>query len=151
MRFYLPAYPFLRSLLPQITTGTTKTDTARPGTTNEGTATVVVIETGTGIATKGATGTEDMTGIAIDGRTRDGLEDTKGVVDTDENVRIDLVQGATTTCKLTPLQRVTAATVATVATAAAIVIEDGARNAERTVWVLRNEGALPQPMRPRWA
>ena len=90
MRFYLPAYPFLRSLFPQITTGTTKTDTARPDTMTEGTATVV-IETGIGIATTGATGTEDMTGIVIDGTTTDGLQDTTGVGDTDENARIDLV------------------------------------------------------------
>ena len=140
MLFYLPAYPFLRSLFPQITTGTTKTDTARPDTMTEGTATVVVIETGIGIATRGATGTEDTTGTVIDGRTTDGLEGTTEVGDTDGNARIDLVQGATTRCKLTPLQRVTAAT----------AIEDGAKNVERTVWVLRNEGAPPQPMRPHW-
>ena len=143
MLFYLPVYPFLRSLFPQITTGTTKTDTAHPDTMNEGTATVVVIETGIGIATRGATGTEDTTGIVIDGTTTGGLEDTTEVGDTGGNARIDLAQSATTRCKLTLLQRVIVVTAAT-------AIEDGARNVERMVWVLQNEGVLPQPMRPRW-
>ena len=127
---------------PQITTGTTKTDTARPDTMTEETATVV-IETETGIATKGATGREDTTGIVIDGTTTDGLEDTREVGDIDGNARTDLVEGAKTTCKSTVLQRPTAATVAT-------VIEDGARNVEKTAWALRNGGALLQPTRPHW-
>lgn len=139
MLFCLPVYPFLRSLFLQITTGTTKTDTARPGTMTEETATVA-IETGTGIVTTGATGTEDMTGIAIDGTTTGGLEDTTEDGDTDGNARKGPAQDATTTCKSTPLQRATAVT----------VIEDGARNVERTVWAPQNEGVPPQQTLPRW-
>jgi len=140
MLFYLPAYPSLRPFFLQITTGTTKTDTARPDTTTEGTATVV-IETGTETATTGATGTEDTTGIVIDGTMTDGPQDTTEGEGIGGNARIDLVvEGVMTTCKLMALQRVTAAT----------VIEDGARNVGRMVRVLRNEGALPQPTRPHW-
>ena len=139
MRFCLPAYPFLRSLLLQITTATTKTDTARPDTTTEGTV-AVVIETGTGTVTTDATGTEDMTGIVTNGTTTGGLEDTTEDGDIDGNARIGHAEGATTTCKLMARQRVTAVT----------AIEDGARSVERMVWVLRNEGAPPRQMRPRW-
>ena len=121
-------------------TGTTKTDTARPDTMTEETATVV-IETGIGTATRGATGREDTTGIVIDGTTTDDLQDTTEVGDIDGNARIGLAEGAKTTCRLTALQSLSAVTVAT-------VIEDGARNVERMVWVLRNEGVLPQPTRP---
>jgi len=122
----------------QNTTGTTKTDTALLGTMTEGTATVV-IETETGIVTTDATETEDTTGIVIDATTTGGLEDTREGEDTDGNARRDLAQGATTTCKLMALQRVTAPT----------VTEDGARNVAGTVWALRNEGALPRQTRSR--
>ena len=145
MRFCLPACPFLRSLLSQITTGTTKTDTARPDTTNEGTATAA-IETGTGIVMKGATGKEGTTGIVIDEMTRGDLEDTTEDGDIDGNARRDHAPGATTKCKLTALQRLTALNVANVATA----IGDGARNVGGMEWVLRNEGAPPRQTRPQF-
>ena len=114
-------------------TGTTKTDTALPDTMTGETATVV-IETGTGIATRDATETEGTTAIVIDGTTTGGLEGTKEEGGIDENARKDLAQGATTICKLTALQRLTAAT----------VIEDEPQNVAGMVWELRNEGALPQ-------
>ena len=136
MRFCLPAYPFLRSFCLQITTGTTRTDTARPDTMTEGT---VAIETGTGIVTTDVTGTEDTTGTVTDVTTIGGLESTRQDGGIDENARRDLAQGATTKCKLTALQRVTAVT----------AIEDGARNAERMAWAPRNEGALPRQTRSR--
>ena len=139
MRFYLPAHPFLRSFSLQITTGTTTIDTALLDTTTEGTATGVIV-TGIEIVTTDATGTEDMTAIAIEEETTTGgLEGMKEDEDTGESVRRGLAQGAKTTCKLTALQRVTAVT----------VTEDEARNVaeEGTVWELLNEGAPPQQMR----
>ena len=138
MRFCLPACPFLHSFSSQITTVTTKTDTARLDTMTAETATVA-IETGTGIVTTGATGTEDTTEIVIDGTTTDGLEDTMEDGDIDESARRDLEEGATTTCKSMALQRVTAAT----------VTEDGVQNVEKMVWVPRNGGALPRQTQPR--
>ena len=132
-------YPFLRSFFLQVTTDTTTTATARPDTMTGETATVA-IETGIGIATRDATETEDTTGIGIDVTTTGGLEDTKEEEeeeegDIDENARRDLVRDATTKCKLTALQRLSAATV---------VIEGEAKNAVGMVWALRNEGALLQ-------
>ena len=111
----------------------------------EETATVA-IETGTGIATRDATETEDTTGIVIDGTTTGDLEDTteeegeEEEGDIDENARKGLAEGATTKCKSTALQRVSAATVR----------EDGALNVARMAWALRNEGALRQQMRPHY-
>lgn len=98
------------------------------------------IETGTGIATRDATEIEDTTGIVIDGTTTDGLEDTREEGDTDGNARKDLVGGAMTRCKLTPLQRVNAAATAR---------EGGAPSAVGMVWALPNEGVQPRQMLPR--
>jgi len=137
VRFYLPAYPFLRSFFLQNTTGITKTDTALPDTMTGGTATVV-IGTETGIVTKDATEREDMTGTVTVGTTTGGLEDTREDGGIDENARKDPAQGATTTCRLMALQRPIAAT----------AIEDGALNVGRMVWVLRNEGA---PLQQTWS
>ena len=138
VRFCLPAYPFLHSFFLQITTGTTKTDTALPGTMTEETATVA-IETGTGIATRDATETEDTTGIVIDGTMTGDLEDTTEDGDTEENARRDLVRGATTKCRSMALQRVTVTS----------AIEGETRNAEGTAWVPQNGGALPLPTQRR--
>jgi hypothetical protein len=140
VRFYLPAYPFLRSSLFQITTGTTTTDTAHPDTTTDGTATAVIV-TGTGIAMKGATGTEVTTANVIDGMTRGGLEGTREDGDTDGNAKRGRVQGARTTCKSTALQRATAETVVVT------VIGDATPNVGGTGWVLLNEGVPPPQMR----
>ena len=146
VRFCLPLYPFLRSFSLQITTGTTKTVTTRtdivlPDTMTGETATAV-IETETGNATRDAIGIEDTTGIVIDGTTTGGPEDTREEEegDTDENARKDLVEGAMTKCKLTALQRVTAATAR----------EGGVLSVVGTVWALPNEGVLPRQMRPRF-
>ena len=142
MLFCLPARPFLRSFFSQITTGTTRTDTARPDTMTEGTATAV-IETGTGIVMTDATGTEDTTGIVTGGTTTGDLEDTMEDGDIGGNARRDLVQDAKTTCRLMPLQRAIVVTAET-------VTEGGARNVEGMEWALRNEGVLPRRMRLRF-
>ena len=120
----------------QITTGTTKTDTAPPDTMTGETATVT-IEKGTGTVMRGATETEDTTGIVIDGTTTGALEDTTEEGDIDENARKGLAEGAKTKCKLTALQRVTAPT----------VIGDGAINVAGMAWALQNGGALRQRTR----
>lgn len=99
----------------------------------EGTATAV-IGTEKGIVTKDATGTEDTTENVIDETTKGGLEDTTEGVDIDENAKKGLVQGARTKCRLTVLQRVTAAVTVT---------EDEAQSAGGTVWALQNEGVPP--------
>ena len=139
MRFYLPACPFLYPPFLQITTGTTKTDTALPGTTNEGIVTVVIEVTETGIVTTGATATGGTTGTATDETMTGGLEDTTEDGDTEENARRDLVRGATTKCRSMALQRVTVTS----------AIEGETRNAEGTAWVPQNGGALPLPTQRR--
>jgi hypothetical protein len=106
--------------------------------TTEGTATAVIV-TGTESVTTDATGTEDTTGIVIDGTTTGGLEGTKGTGGTDENARRGLVEDAKTTCRLMALQRLTAATAR----------GGEARNVGRMEWALQNEGAPPQRMRFR--
>jgi len=98
----------------------------------------VVTGKGTGTVMRGATETEDTTGIVIDGTMTGALEDTteeEGAIG--ENARKDLAQGAKTKCKLTALQRVTAPT----------VIGDGAINVAGMVWALQSGGALRQQMR----
>lgn len=67
-------------------------DTAHPDTMTEETATVV-IETGTGTVTTGATGTEVTTGTVIDETTTGGPEDTREEEggDIDGNAKRDLV------------------------------------------------------------
>lgn len=88
MRFYLLDHPFPRPIFLQITTGTTRTDTALPDTTTEGTATVV-IETETEIVMTDVTGTGDTTGTVIGGTTKGVLGDMKGG-GTEENAKRDL-------------------------------------------------------------
>ena len=91
VRFYLPAYPFLRPSFFQITTGTTRTDTAHPDTMTDGTATAVIEVTETGIVMTGATGTEDTTATAIDETTTGVLEGTREDGGIDENAKRGLV------------------------------------------------------------
>jgi len=112
-----------------------KTDTAPPDTMTGETATVMT-EKGTGTVMRGATETEDTTGIVIDGTTTGAPEDTTEEGAIGENARKGLPEGATTKCKLTALQRVTAPT----------VIGDGATNVAGMVWALLNGGALRQQM-----
>ena len=97
-----------------------------------------VIGTGKGIATRDAIEIEDTTGIVIDGTTTGGLEDTREEGDTDENARKGLVQNAMTRCKLTLLQRVTAATAR----------EGGVLSAVGMVWALPNGGVPPRQTLP---
>lgn len=103
------------------------------------TATVVTGKE-TGTVMRGATETEDTTGIVIDGTMTDALEDTTEEGAIGENARKDLAEGAKTKCKLTALQRVTAPT----------AIGDGAINVPGTVWALPNGGALRQQMQSNY-
>ena len=129
MRFYLLEHPFLYAFLSQTTTATTKTDTALLDTMTGETATWIRI------VMTDATGIEDVTGTVTDGMVTDGPEDTKDE-GAGENVRRDLVQGAKTTCRLTP-RRTTIGVTET---------EDEPRSVEGMVWELRNEGAPPHKM-----
>lgn len=137
MRFYLLEHPFLHPFLSQITTATTRTDTALPDTMTGETATAV-IATGIGIVTTDATGIEDMTGTVIDGTMTDGPGDTKDE-GTGESARRDLVQGAKTKCRLTPRRRMIVVT----------ETEDEPRSVEGMAWELRNEEAPPHKTRCR--
>ena len=95
----------------------------------------MAIATGIGIVTTDATGIEDMTGTVIDGTMTDGPGDTKDG-GTGENVRRDLVQGAKTTCRLTPRRRMIGVT----------ETEGEPRSVEGMAWELRNEEAPPHKM-----